>query len=36
VFFETWQEMKKKGIVEVGDNQICLWEWSTKSVLYLK
>jgi len=36
VFFETWQEMKKKGIVEVGDNQICLWEWSTKSVFYLK
>jgi hypothetical protein len=36
VFFETWQEMKKKGIVEVGYNQICLWERSPKSVLDLK
>ena len=25
VFFQARQEMKKKGIVEVGDNEICLW-----------
>jgi hypothetical protein len=36
VFFQARQEMKKKGIVEIGDNQICLWEWSAKSVLDLK
>ena len=36
VFFEARQEMKKKGIVEIGDNQICLWERSAKSVFDLK
>lgn len=25
VFFQARQEMKKKGIVEIGDNEICLW-----------
>ena len=28
--------MKKKGIVEIGDDQICLGERSSKSVLDLK
>ena len=36
MFFQARQEMKKKGIVEIGDNQICLWERSAKSVLDLK
>jgi hypothetical protein len=36
VFFQARQEMKKKGIVEVGDDQICLWERSPKSVLDVK
>jgi len=36
VLFQSRQEMKKKGIVEIGDNQICLWERSAKSVLDLK
>jgi len=36
VFFQARQEMKKKRIVEIGDNQICLWEWSAKSILDLK
>ena len=36
VFFQARQEMKKKGIVEIGDNQICLWERSAKSVFDLK
>jgi len=36
VFFQARQEMKKKGIVEIGDDQICLWERSTKSILDVK
>jgi len=36
VFVQARQEMKKKGIVEISDNQICLWERSAKSVLDLK
>jgi hypothetical protein len=36
VFFQARQEMKKKRIVEIGDDQICLWERSAKSVLDLK
>ena len=36
VFFQARQEMKKKGIIKIGDNQICLWERSAKSVLDLK
>ena len=36
VFFQASQEMKKQGLVKIGDNQICLWERSAKSVLDLK
>ena len=36
VFFQARQEMKKEGIVKIGDNQICFWERSAKCVLDLK
>jgi hypothetical protein len=36
VFFQAGQEMEKKGIVEVCDDQSCFWKGSAKSVLGLK